>query len=803
MSTEKRFVMFLVLAVLIMAGSMYLQAIFFPPPPPDEVAEVDGEEAEPGAEGEEDPDDEDLDGDEPPTEGGDAEPPDAPDEEEPDEAPDAPTIEAHPDLEPRWLTLGSLDPESDYRMVVTFASRGAAVERIELNQNQFRDLTDKAGYLGFLAPSDELGGRGCRIGVAPPGTPAALATSSDSGDKPGLRGPEFDEAGAIVRPGDLIVAFGDETIADAAELQRALSRTRPGDEVTIDVLREDDFGNVVERTFTVKLAQPPSQVVRPESELRSDLAVDHPLSFLTTLYAVGNSKLGDDEQELPGLRSLYDGVWQSEYVEYEGELAVEFRMTLSDDDLQAIGQSGALDLVKRYRLAQLDNGDESAPAYHLVMDIEIENLGAEPQNVAYRLQGPTGMPLEGWWYAYKVHPTRWTGAGTRDIIWRSVDGEHRMIVCSQVVKYALKAEENDESPFLPLRDDDDGERMQYAGVDAQYFAVALLADDDSDNGAEPRFAHAAARLIGEEDELRRSRSDVTFMLDSEQRVLQPGETWSQQFTIFAGPKQPDLLAKYDLEETVVYGWSIIAVVAKPMQWFLHWIYGFVGNYGIAIILLTVVVRGCLSPLGRKVAMNAKRMQELQPEMTRIKEQHKNDPQKQMEAQRELFRKHNYNPLGGCWLMFLQLPIFIGLYRALSVDIELRGAPLIPGVGWASNLAAPDMLFRWDGIWQHIPLIGGVGSEGGMLGPYFNLLPMITVVLFLVQQKMFTPPPQNEEQAMQHKVMSFMTVFIGFLFFRVPARPVHLLHYLELVGYYGAQTAPHGKERRQGEVVDRR
>ena len=76
------------------------------------------------------------------------------------------------------------------------------------------------------------------------------------------------------------------------------------------------------------------------------------------------------------------------------------------------------------------------------------------------------------------------------------------------------------------------------------------------------------------------------------------------------------------------------------------------------------------------------MQELQPEIKKIKEKYKSDLEKQTQAQRELWKKHNFNPLGGCWLMFLQLPIFIGLYRCLSVDIELRQAPLIPGLGGA-------------------------------------------------------------------------------------------------------------------------
>jgi YidC/Oxa1 family membrane protein insertase len=171
------------------------------------------------------------------------------------------------------------------------------------------------------------------------------------------------------------------------------------------------------------------------------------------------------------------------------------------------------------------------------------------------------------------------------------------------------------------------------------------------------------------------------------------------------------------------------------------------------------------PLGRQQARSAAKMQELAPEMKRIAEQYKNDMEKRAAAQRELFRTHNYNPLSGCLLMFIQLPIFVGLYRALSVDIELRQAPLIPGLRWCSNLAGPDKLLYW-GDWAFLPdfLVGPTGY----LGPYLNLLPLISIVLFLIQQKLFTPPPTDEQQVIQQKMMKFMTIFIGVLFFKVPA-----------------------------------
>ena len=162
-------------------------------------------------------------------------------------------------------------------------------------------------------------------------------------------------------------------------------------------------------------------------------------------------------------------------------------------------------------------------------------------------------------------------------------------------------------------------------------------------------------------------------------------------------------------------------------------------------------------------MNAQMMQFLQPEIKKIADRYKDDMEKRSKAQRELFGKYRYNPFGGCLLMFLQLPIFIGLYRGLSVDIALHGAPLIPGMRWCSNLAAPDQLMFW-GDWMPAWL----GGETGWLGPYLNILPLVTVALFLMQTKLFTPPPTDDQQRFAQRMMTFMMLFMGLMFFKVPS-----------------------------------
>jgi YidC/Oxa1 family membrane protein insertase len=197
---------------------------------------------------------------------------------------------------------------------------------------------------------------------------------------------------------------------------------------------------------------------------------------------------------------------------------------------------------------------------------------------------------------------------------------------------------------------------------------------------------------------------------------------------------------------------------------LHLFYSWVGNYGLAIIMLTCLVRGCMFPISRGMAKNMAKMQALKPELDRIKEKYKGDQQKQAQAMQQLYRKHNINPLGGCLPLLIQLPIFIGLYRGLAVDVELRGSPLLSeNIRWCSDLAAPDMFYDWSWF---MPDFINRGDGMFSLGPYLNVLPLVTIALFLIQQKMFTPPAANEQMELQMKIMKYMMIFMGILFYKV-------------------------------------
>ena len=165
----------------------------------------------------------------------------------------------------------------------------------------------------------------------------------------------------------------------------------------------------------------------------------------------------------------------------------------------------------------------------------------------------------------------------------------------------------------------------------------------------------------------------------------------------------------------------------------------------------MMVRLMMFPLGRKQALMAKKMQELQPYLKEIQEKYKDDKEQQTRETLALYKRHEVNPVGGCLPALIQLPIFVGLWQALNNSVALRHASFL----WIKNLAAPDMLFQFP-------------FEVPFLGNYFNLLPFLVVALMLVQTKLFSPPATTPEAEMQQKMMKYMMIFMAFMFYKVPS-----------------------------------
>lgn len=224
------------------------------------------------------------------------------------------------------------------------------------------------------------------------------------------------------------------------------------------------------------------------------------------------------------------------------------------------------------------------------------------------------------------------------------------------------------------------------------------------------------------------------VVSSPQFTINPGQSVAVSHRLFVGPKDIDILKEQgnSLVQSLDLGW--FTVIAKPLLYSLKFFYRYVGNYGIAIIIITIILKAFFFPLTHKSYKSMKGMQKIQPEMTKLREKFKDDKDAMNKAVMELYREHKVNPMGGCLPMVVQIPVFFALYKSLMFSIELRHAPFYL---WVTDLADKD--------------------------PYY-VTPVIMGITMFVQQKM---TPSNMEP-MQQKMMLALPVVFTFMFLSFPS-----------------------------------
>ncbi|MDJ0866929.1 MAG: membrane protein insertase YidC [Myxococcota bacterium] len=278
-----------------------------------------------------------------------------------------------------------------------------------------------------------------------------------------------------------------------------------------------------------------------------------------------------------------------------------------------------------------------------------------------------------------------------------------------------------------------GSGVDWIGSDARHFLVAMLPDVPRD--AQGRWD---AVIPGSE-----ALAEVTYRGVS----LPSGNRAARSYQLFVGPKEPDRLAAIGPEMTraVDVGWSWIAPLAHLFNWLLDLCYAVIPNYGVAIIILTIMVRLLTAPLASKQMKSMKRLGELQPKMKELQERYADDRQMQSQEMMKLYKESGVNPLGGCFPMLLQIPVFIGLYYALQSSIALRQAPFML---WIDDLSAPETLFTLPGL--ELPV---------------RVLPLLMGASMVLQQRM-TPTTMDPAQA--RMMMTVMPVMFTFLFYTFPS-----------------------------------
>jgi YidC/Oxa1 family membrane protein insertase len=310
-----------------------------------------------------------------------------------------------------------------------------------------------------------------------------------------------------------------------------------------------------------------------------------------------------------------------------------------------------------------------------------------------------------------------------------------------------------------------GSKLAYAGVHNKFFGLLVTpASPDvarSVLGASWRRVRDGGWLAanpGEDpgDAWRYVVCDMPLQL----AVPEVGDSTELSFEVYAGPKQRATLVAANPAYTELLREDIgfFAGIASLITGLLSFYQSLVGNWGVAIILMTVTVRGMLFPLNRRaqtaMARFAKKMKRVQPLLDANKEKYENDPKKQREEQAKIMQQEGaFPPLGGCLPMFLQIPVFIGLFQALRVHFDLRHQPFIL---WMKDLSMPDQLMRLD-FDTHLPFIGVI--------EYLNVLPLLMIVLWIMQHKVMPQPESTDPKQQQtRKIMIGMQVFFAFLFY---------------------------------------
>ncbi|MDY6839349.1 MAG: membrane protein insertase YidC [Thermodesulfobacteriota bacterium] len=278
-------------------------------------------------------------------------------------------------------------------------------------------------------------------------------------------------------------------------------------------------------------------------------------------------------------------------------------------------------------------------------------------------------------------------------------------------------------------------RIGWVAIEDQYFASAIIPE---------KVEEASIKLsLGTKGLL-----DTAYVDPSGPVSVKTERTY--KYGLYFGPKSLKDLGSTGSALRRILDFGFFDIIAKPLLHAMNFVYRFIPNYGIAIILMTILVKILFWPLSNKSYKSMSQMKRLQPKMAEIRAKYKNDKKMMNQELMNLYKVYKVNPLGGCLPMVMQIPVFFAFYKMLYQAIELRHAPFFL---WVTDLAAPDRLFD-------------LGFKVPMMEPPYGI-PVLTLIMgasMFIQQKM-TPPPGDPTQA---KMMMFMPIFFTFIFINFPS-----------------------------------
>ncbi|HBU62314.1 MAG TPA: membrane protein insertase YidC, partial [Oceanicaulis sp.] len=279
----------------------------------------------------------------------------------------------------------------------------------------------------------------------------------------------------------------------------------------------------------------------------------------------------------------------------------------------------------------------------------------------------------------------------------------------------------------------------WMGITSKYWLAAVAPEGQPNVRAQFRVVSRPDRPVFESN----------YLSDAE--TLAPGATLESTSYVFAGAKKQPILAAYENDLgidrlTMAIDWGMFWFLTRPFFAALHFFYGVLGNYGLAIMVVTLLIKLVLFPLNNRAFASMAKMRSAAPKMTEIRERYKDDPQAQQKAMMELYRKERINPVAGCLPMLPQIPIFFALYKTVFISLDARHAPFF---GWIQDMSAPDptMIGNLFGLLPYDP--SGLPIVGPILA--IGVWPLLMGVTMWAQQSL-NPPPADK---IQRQIFAFM------------------------------------------------
>ncbi|WP_292253114.1 membrane protein insertase YidC, partial [Mesorhizobium sp.] len=290
----------------------------------------------------------------------------------------------------------------------------------------------------------------------------------------------------------------------------------------------------------------------------------------------------------------------------------------------------------------------------------------------------------------------------------------------------------------------------WLGITDKYWAVTLVPTEKQP--FQPKFSYF---------EFKDGPHSHSYQSDflSDAISVAPGQSTTIESEIFAGAKEVSTINAYEKDRHIrqfdlLIDWGWFYFITKPMFWLIDTLYKFFGNFGLAILATTVVVKAIFFPLANKSYASMANMKKVQPKMVEIREKYADDKMKQQQAMMELYKTEKINPLAGCWPVALQIPVFFSLYKVLYITIEMRHAPFF---GWIHDLAAPDPTSIFN-------LFGLLPFAAPAFLPHMGAWAVVMGITMFLQMRMNPAPPDPTQAA----IFTWMPVIFTFMMGSFPA-----------------------------------